>query len=103
MIDSSCATAATFTQTVTGPFCSVQHLNAPAQFFNAKTDSIIQEKQSFPLFPFQTTLYLFSLILLVANLGVNGKQFNRLMEGLVIRYGPHQKQFLPYLLATHGI
>lgn len=87
--------------TQSGPFCAAEQASAPVthsvndlHIVITTNDLFASVLPSIPLF--------FSLLILVLQ-DISGRLFHRRMKGQLTRYGPYQRQFLPYLMATHGM
>lgn len=84
-----------------GPFCAAEQASAPVTHAVSDLHIVIPLNDLLTSVLPSTPLF-FSLLILVIQ-DISGRLFHRRMKGQLTRYGPYQRQFLPYLMATHGM
>lgn len=87
---------------IRGQFCAAEQANPPFSTSLDHADIAIFSKNSIH----QNTVlffFVFSLISLLLFTDPDTKNFAKRMSVQLIRHGPYQRKFLPYLAATHGL
>ncbi|MBM5789623.1 hypothetical protein FJZ23_00805 [Candidatus Parcubacteria bacterium] len=85
----------------TGHFCSAEQANAPAPVTDAGASHMTAPHSKNPLLRAVVTPAVLTTLLVIVWRDDRTKRFARRMEETLVRHGPYQRMFLPYLMATH--
>lgn len=87
---------------VHGDFCSAEQMQSPSPVSSGDTHRMVPIKDTL-VFVSVIPAYFASLLLAILLTDTRMELFAKRMRAILTRYGPYQKIFLPYLMATHGM